>query len=622
MNKEALINKLSEVLGTSAKEVKIAYDIFLQKITETLNENETVKIPELGIFRIQKNSGELKKIISIDSDIEKDAYFLLFYPNETGEVIPYYINYHKKSEAEIINSAFNLSGAKQLIPVSEEGKKELLVQSSYINLQKNLEDKIEQLFENSMKLENFGLNFQQGKSEEEKSFAGDFEITEDDFVNDEKFKVEENINDEEIPWDFTPKFEDENLNESEVENSATEEISFDEKSFEENPLEIESDEIISDENDIVTKENPLDEINQEISSESDDDNFIEIDESELFKDEDETPVNIDSNDDLDIELPEIDLSEFENENQNDEIISGDFMQTEIQDEEISGEDLSENISDEIDQDEFQSVENENTEDQIYPGQITINDVDENENEIEDEPVLEESLIDENINSEEEQTSKTISSKKKYKFLEDIEDVEEKVKYPSWFGIVLAAFILFTAAGIYYFFFYQNSRVSAAKPGPQIIERSYDIPVSVIPQDENSTDEIAAAENEIYENANEQTQQSQVQPENENIPEPVKETPAAVQAQSSNAQSNEIQIRNDNKNDLVRDNIFSDGKNYTVQLSSWQSRSKAEGEVRRLRSSGYDSYLTSVNRNDGTWYRVRIGNFGSVEEAQAQLNKVK
>ncbi len=67
-------------------------------------------------------------------------------------------------------------------------------------------------------------------------------------------------------------------------------------------------------------------------------------------------------------------------------------------------------------------------------------------------------------------------------------------------------------------------------------------------------------------------------------------------------------------------IFTDGYLYCFQVSSWRSRAKAEGEMKRLQSEGYNSFVTIADlpELDGTWFRVRIGYFDSLEE----VNKVK
>lgn len=64
--------------------------------------------------------------------------------------------------------------------------------------------------------------------------------------------------------------------------------------------------------------------------------------------------------------------------------------------------------------------------------------------------------------------------------------------------------------------------------------------------------------------------------------------------------------------------------YTVQVSSWMSRVKADEEVGKLATAGFSAYVQEATVGGETWYRVRVGRFGSVREAReviAQLEKI-
>jgi cell division protein FtsN len=68
---------------------------------------------------------------------------------------------------------------------------------------------------------------------------------------------------------------------------------------------------------------------------------------------------------------------------------------------------------------------------------------------------------------------------------------------------------------------------------------------------------------------------------------------------------------------VTNTIFNDGKVYCFQVSSWKRESIADNEVRKLKRKGHNAFVTKgqPNHKRGTWYRVRIGNFESKEEAE-------
>lgn len=51
-------------------------------------------------------------------------------------------------------------------------------------------------------------------------------------------------------------------------------------------------------------------------------------------------------------------------------------------------------------------------------------------------------------------------------------------------------------------------------------------------------------------------------------------------------------------------------NYTLQVSSWRTRTYAERDAQRFINQGYEAYVQKVDladRNE-TWFRVRIGRF--------------
>lgn len=67
---------------------------------------------------------------------------------------------------------------------------------------------------------------------------------------------------------------------------------------------------------------------------------------------------------------------------------------------------------------------------------------------------------------------------------------------------------------------------------------------------------------------------------------------------------------------VRGNIWSDGIKYVIQLSSWREKNIAEKLVEDKQKDGHEAFLMQVDLpGRGTWYRVRVGYFDTLEEAQ-------
>lgn len=55
--------------------------------------------------------------------------------------------------------------------------------------------------------------------------------------------------------------------------------------------------------------------------------------------------------------------------------------------------------------------------------------------------------------------------------------------------------------------------------------------------------------------------------------------------------------------------------YTVQVSSWISKSMAEKEASRLSSAGMSAFVEDAVIAGENWYRVRVGRYGSSKEAK-------
>ena len=69
--------------------------------------------------------------------------------------------------------------------------------------------------------------------------------------------------------------------------------------------------------------------------------------------------------------------------------------------------------------------------------------------------------------------------------------------------------------------------------------------------------------------------------------------------------------------LVKNMIFTDGKLFTAQISSWKTKWKAENIVEKLRDEGYDAFVREffIEKVNENWYQVRVGYFKTFREAQ-------
>ncbi len=75
---------------------------------------------------------------------------------------------------------------------------------------------------------------------------------------------------------------------------------------------------------------------------------------------------------------------------------------------------------------------------------------------------------------------------------------------------------------------------------------------------------------------------------------------------------------------VKDMIFYNGKDYSFQISAWRNKRKAESEVQKLKRRGHNAFLVQADlpNRGGTWYRVRIGFFTSIEATESYMKQIK
>jgi cell division septation protein DedD len=60
----------------------------------------------------------------------------------------------------------------------------------------------------------------------------------------------------------------------------------------------------------------------------------------------------------------------------------------------------------------------------------------------------------------------------------------------------------------------------------------------------------------------------------------------------------------------------------VLANPTQSRDEADALVRQLRGRGYEATLVRVVRDGGTWYRVQVGRFATVEQASDVMHRLR
>ncbi len=190
----------------------------------------------------------------------------------------------------------------------------------------------------------------------------------------------------------------------------------------------------------------------------------------------------------------------------------------------------------------------------------------------------------------------------------------------WVLYLAVALIIIITIAIVYFFVFSSDTKNTSSVSPevqqtaQIGNTSTDSPTKS--EEENGVEEnpVVTPQQQELENKASIENQTETQP-----------PPPPVEKEETTEVDQEPQVRIVTDRDSQVDNlIFFDGKNYNVQVSSWMNEEKAIEEAKRLKQMGHNSIVKKafIESKGGTWYRVRIGNFKTIDDAKQFLNSRK
>ena len=73
----------------------------------------------------------------------------------------------------------------------------------------------------------------------------------------------------------------------------------------------------------------------------------------------------------------------------------------------------------------------------------------------------------------------------------------------------------------------------------------------------------------------------------------------------------------------RPSLAATSRRFAIQVASFRKKKRALAFVDSLKKDNYDAYIVSKDLGEkGTWYRVRIGNFSSKNDADNVLKEIK
>ena len=188
------------------------------------------------------------------------------------------------------------------------------------------------------------------------------------------------------------------------------------------------------------------------------------------------------------------------------------------------------------------------------------------------------------------------------------------KKKSYGGFIFAVVLLVIIGVVIYFSYYLTNsnkavvqKTEIAKQFAVTIERTYNIPVTY-PYEKGM---LAEPYNAISISILNKSGKEEIVPaknNNESI-------------SSGNESSGKVEIRKPLPATRVKGYIYKYENMYVVQVSSWKTKSIALSQAQKFLDDGYNAFIEQTELNDkGVYYRVRVGGFNSLEEAENFLKK--
>lgn len=682
MTKTELVRKIAKNVGVPDTDAKIFFELFLKRISSVIAVGQSIFVKEFGYFHLIKGSIKKPVLSFKESEVSEEAVeFVLFSEgkdlrNSETKGLVFNIPFFDEEDYHPIDSAFSLSIGKPLIPLRGVPFDNIYMPASGYEYRRLIESKVEKIIAESEiaeSEENFPVlvidarsyNSNQVQLQWDDSSVidtieqpqSDVEITSD--LKPELSEYEKQTNElKNIAWDFGEVFSKQIEAES-ILDIADEHISMDNASKQKSKMvddsikiEKESVEINLLQEDLSSAEHlPIEpETIEEIALDKSSEKLNELLESE------NEPAEIYEKEILEqniVENLDDDIAELKNEM----LIEESF--------ETEKSDLIDNVStpDEISDEEFwkstskyfepykPGTEN-NTDEEFEEVKSTLDNLGEFDSQDSDQILDEEtkdiiesskdinnvdSILDESNSKIENEVQENIldGNNEEYKIeLEKIED--QKIEYfePAKKRnlvpfIVFPLLVIGLSLALYWYLeFYKKSEVTpAAKQivlktdNAKIVQRDFDIPITYpyLPKvNETSISETVTPKNEDQNLVPEKDEIVKTEPLNTEIKKVEKEVPKQPVTETKQSINPVIPT---GKSLNVGNNIYKYGNYFVVQVAAFRSSSISENEAGKYRNKGLNAFVEAAEiPGRGTWYRVRVGNFNSKEEAIIFANK--
>jgi len=208
--------------------------------------------------------------------------------------------------------------------------------------------------------------------------------------------------------------------------------------------------------------------------------------------------------------------------------------------------------------------------------------------------------------------------------------------------LIAGFIIVGAIGIYYIFF-QN---------PTWLYDKYEIETILSEQhakefvEDNNKIELESNELITEENTDKNPLDNEINAKADNSEKVESQSISKTEQEIKKAETTNIRETNDQPNQSIgkttkksesakllsapsseseaSKNIFFDGKNYSIQISSWKQNTIAKKEAQKLIARGFPAHVVKkyIAKLNSTWHRVRVGPYATIGEAKSVQRKIK
>ncbi|HCY77878.1 MAG TPA: hypothetical protein DHV28_18375 [Ignavibacteriales bacterium] len=664
MTKAELILKVAKNVGVPATDAKIFFELMLKRISAAISIGQSIHVNEFGYFHLIKGNIKKRTYGFKDSEISEEIIELILF-SEDKELrksdtkgLVFNIPVFDEDDYHPIDSTFSLSIGKPLIPLRGVPFDNIYIPTSGYEYRRLIESKVEKIIAEShiaKSEENFptlvidasSYNTNQVKLQWDDSSESDSIITginEQVFTDDNQIEVsdsEKQRNElKNIAWDFgedlSRQIEAEsildiaderlnmnlNLNES---KKGTEEV------VPKNKIKEGMHDFTGETSQYASSEK----LNELLESDNES--------SELFEEEIFPQSNLENETEI---TDQIEDKSIKTEN--------DLVDKELE----VREDVS--IEEEISDEEFWQTTSKYFE-PFKPGKEENSDLNE---------IIKNDKIFENMNSDQDTqkfslepkdkktVSKTIITDSvtdnvtpgdKYKFTENAfnkikanenrkSDDQSEIRTKTYHRhkernlipfIVFPLIVIGLSLALYWYLeFYKKNEVRPVThqivlktENARIIQRNFDIPVTYpyLPKvNETTISETVipdVKDQKITEDKNENINTVNTKPE---VKPPVKEVPKQKSTENNITKPGDVPV---GRALNVGNNIYKYGNYYVVQVAAFRSSSISENEAGKYRNKGYNAFVEAAEIPDrGKWYRVRVGNFSSKEEAQNFVSK--